>query len=193
MTTTYIPTSKLPAVVQNALENVGYHRKDIGVNARESVSIACSGGDGYRGFAVIINLGTGERQFLYGSWGGANPWNPTNRVDLDTQEHTIPVNGCVILGSEGGSRPVYASVYVRPDAIVAMLPPAVDATEDEKRVLYAYRGLKSGPYRKEFLDKIPNVTKIVDDLVARGLLKRAKNGATQITTEGRNVPTANYY
>lgn len=185
--TTYIATKALPATMQNALASVGYHRKDIAVSAKERVSIQCFGGDGYRAFAIILNYATGEHQTLWGSWGGPNAFNPQNRVDTDSQEHEIPVNGAVILGRIGGDQPVSASIYVRPDAITAMLPPAPTVTDEEKQILAAYRGLKSGPYRQEAIARVKDSAKLIDSLVERGFLKRSKNKAIQLTTEGRNA------
>ncbi len=191
---THIAVKGLPAVVQCALESVGYGRKDISVTAQETVTMGIASGDGYRAFVGVVNLDTGERKFHWGSWGGANAYCLDNRVDNDREQYAIPVNGCVILGSEGGGRPVSASIVVRADALAPMLPPPVEVTEDEKRILYAYRALKGGAYRKEYLSKIKDSAELVNGLVARGLLKRAKNDATSITTEGRNaVGSANYY
>ncbi len=85
------------------------------------------------------------------------------------------------------------------------LPTVVELSRDEVIVLSAHKQLKGGHYRdaayaraaegvhygpgprppKAFSDK--TVAQVVEALAARGLLKVAKNGASQITVEGRNA------
>ena len=85
------------------------------------------------------------------------------------------------------------------------LPAVVELSRDEVIVLSAHKQLKGGYYRdaayaraaegvhygpgprppKAFSDK--PVAQVVEALAARGLLKVAKNGASQITVEGKNA------
>lgn len=183
----HIAVNQLPRTLQSALSALGYGRKDISVDAAESVSPFGAGGNGYREFFVAVNLATGQREERWGSWGGANPFNPTNRVDNATAEYAIPANVAVIKGSIGGGRPVSARIYVRPDAMAPMLPAAPELTATETGALYCYRALKSGQYRQDELRRYGADAATIDGLVSRGLLKRASNGATQITTEGKNA------
>jgi hypothetical protein len=72
--------------------------------------------------------------------------------------------------------------------------PVERLSEEERRVMYCYGALKSGEYRKNALAEIArkhrcDTSAIVDSLVSRGYLKRATNGATQITTLGKNSRT----
>jgi hypothetical protein len=134
-----------------------------------------------------VNVETGERQIRYGSWGGANMFNPGNQVDNDDASYPIPVNGAAIKGSEGGSRPVSARIYVRPDALAPMLPPVAALTPTETGALYCYKALKSGQYRQDELRRYAVDAATIDGLVSRGYLKRASNGSTSITTEGKNA------
>ena len=85
------------------------------------------------------------------------------------------------------------------------LPAVVELSRDEVIVLSAHKQLKGGHYRdaayaraaegvhygpgprppKAFSDK--TVAQVIEALAARGLLKVAKNGASQITVEGKNA------
>lgn len=183
-TTVHVATAELPATLQQALAAVRFHRKDIGIEARPTTSIQDFGADGCRSFVVLVDLMSGRFEVQYGSWGGPNAY-AGNAVDRDDTEYTIPSSGAVIRGREGGGRPVSASIIVHPGSMAPLLPPAADTTDDEQRVLYAYAALKSGPYRQECLRKVDPT--VIDSMVARGMLKRASNGATSITTAGKNA------
>ena len=186
----HVAVKDLPQSVQRALKSVGYGRRDIRVEARPSISIQGAGGDGFREFAVILNLETGHSETLKGSWGGANPWNPRNQVDMDERQHTIPMNGAVIKGTEGGNRPVYAVLYVNPDNMAALLPAPVDLTPQEDWALAIISGLKPS-YRGEYFERRDlgayNVQNpFVQSLIAKGLVQATGSGI-QITTAGKNA------
>ena len=186
---THIKTKELPEVLQSALRAIGYHRPDIAVEGTEKVSLFDAGGEGRRGFSVLLDLTTGDSRKVQGSWGGANMFNPSNVVDLDDREHTLPPNGAVIQGSEG-YKGVYASIYLHPSNIAKVLPPKTEISDKDRSILYAYGCLKSGTYRQEELSRIGASQADIDSLVTRGLLKKAINGATSITTEGKNTRTS---
>jgi hypothetical protein len=95
----YVAVKELPNSLIRALASIGYGKKDIDVNIQDTVSLQVSGGDGRRGFALIVNLATGETHMLQGSWGGSNMFNPDNRVDLDQRDHKLGENVAVSLGS----------------------------------------------------------------------------------------------
>lgn len=176
-----------PAIVAFLKSEVFYRRKDIVVRAAEKESIACGGGDGYKGFAIIGNLDTGECKITWGSWGGANMFNPSNRVDMDTTLYTIPVNGFVITGHIGGGKPTYASMTVHPDNLPKQLTAGPVLTSEEDHVLNAIGGYKSGDCRKAALERIANCADVIASLAKRGLLKVTKAGAVSITTAGKNA------
>lgn len=205
----YFKVKELPGTLQAALASVGYGRADIGIRTAETYSMRCSGGDGYRAFVVAVNLATGEAQRATGSWGGANMFNPRNPVDLDGQERPLPPGFAVISGHEGGGRPVYASVEVHPSTMAPLLPsaPAAELSALEQTVLEVISGYTSAgrknewermaervlpwtaPYaeRQAAAKKMhADIASAQDRLVSLGLVKRAKNGAMTITTEGRN-------
>jgi hypothetical protein len=186
---THVAVRALPATVQRALKQVDYGRKDIEVRAKDSVSIQGSGGDGYQDFAVVLNIETGATETHMGSWGGANPWSPQNRVDMDDRMHAIPMNGAVIKGTRGGGRPVYAVLYVNPGNMPTFLPAPVSLTPQEDMALAIISGLKPG-YRAEYftrnkLGPYDAQNPVLLSLVKKGLV-RATGAGIQITTEGKN-------
>lgn len=178
----YAKVSDLPALVQTQLKRRGYHGKDIEVRAKEKVGLQVGGWDGKRGYTDIINLDSGSVQCHTGSWGGANPFNPTNRVDLDERQYTIPPNAVVIQGYEG-YKPM-ASCYCSAETLQPMLPAGPEVTEEEKEVLSWFLTYKAS-YRKPMVDAKP--IGMINSLVARKLLKRNKAGALSITVEGKNA------
>ena len=177
--------SNLPQSVRSALSSFGYARADIAVTASETFSFRSGGSQGRRSFVCVVNLETGDRQTVMGSWGGANMFNPSNAVDLDGTERPILPNMAVIHGSEGES--VYASIEVAPATLAPMLPAAPAIDDRDMRILACYRSLKSGNYRTEALARLKCTDLDLDRLAAMGLLKRNKAGATQITTDGKNA------
>jgi len=185
----YAKTSDLPDAIQRALDEVGYGRKDIEVEAAEEISPLGAGGAGRREFFAIVDLSSGRHEVEWGSWGGANMFSPENRVDLDRNAYRIPANVAVVRGSSGGGHPTNARVYVRPDMLAPLLPAAgVSVTPRERWVLYTFDALTSAGRKDEWArERHPPSPAELDAFVARGWLKRNKAGATQITTEGRNA------
>jgi hypothetical protein len=181
----YVFVNTLPRAIQRTLLQFGYKRKDIGISAKEYASIRSPGGAGQRDYTAVINLTNGEVKTYIGSWGGANMFNPDNKVDLSDEKVEITPNIAVIKGSEGYRS--YASLYMHETVVAIYTPEKEEVTEDEKSILRAFSHLKSGPYRKEAIAKVPNNQTIIAALVNRGLLKQSRNGATRITTEGKNA------
>lgn len=184
----YIRTKELPSGIQNVLESsVGYHRDDIEVKVTETVSPCDAGMDGMRGFFVMLNIATGKLERLNGSWGGSNMFNPSNRVDLDTNAYPIPDNVIVIKGSTGG-RGTFATIYCSPSSVVRdSLPAPSIVSELEKRALYCFAALKGGKYRRDELARYSVTESVLTGLEEKGLIKANKAGARRITTEGRNA------
>lgn len=181
----YVETKTLPPVILRALERISYGRKDISVESRESFSMACGGGDGYKAFCLVINLDSGAIQEHWGSWGGANMFNPTNAVDLNTATYPLPENGAVIDGSIGGGKPTYAALRVHPSRLVKLLPAKAELSERLTRVLNCYRYKSS--YRKDELARLKATPAETDELVRLGLIDRNRAGACSLTTAGRNA------
>lgn len=184
----YIRTKELPSGIQNVLEtSAGYHREDIEIIVVETVSPCDAGMDGMRGFFIMLNIATGQIERLNGSWGGANMFNPSNRVDLDTSAYQIPDNVIVIKGSSGG-RGTFASIYCSPSSVVRDSLPAPElVSEIEKTALYCFAALKGGKYRRDELARYGVTEAVLVGLEEKGLIKANKAGARRITTEGRNA------
>lgn len=172
-----------------ALKGIGYGCADIEIEPTSTVSSYSGGNDGQRGFVIIVNLDTGARDGKVGSWGG-NGLGGTSPVDVDAPIE-IPANGVVIKGQTGYPR-TFARIYAHPDAFGRMLPsgePAEALTPAEDQAIYCFAAIKGGEYRREEMARRNVSADTVDGLVSRGYLKRSKNGATQITTKGRNART----
>lgn len=184
----YVKVSDLPQAVQSALESVGYGRKDIQVKTSKDVVLSGSGGSGRQAFATLVNLDNGRSQTVRGSWGGQNMFDKRNPVDNDNRPYPLPPNGVAVVGVRGGGQPVWAQLHIPSSMTERILPGKPESvTDTERAVLGAYKSLKSGPYRQDSLRYAGCTDAVIDGLVARGLLKRARNGATQITTEGKNL------
>jgi hypothetical protein len=181
----FVSVRELPPCLQRALESVQYGAKDVALVAAETVCLLDPGGQGRKGFAVLVNLETGERKKLEGSWGGANMFNPSNSVDLDRADYTLPPGGAVVQGSIGYPR-TFARILLHPTNLVPLLPPKPELSDRQQRIMRMYNGYTSA-YRKEELTRMKVTPAEIDDLVAKGLLSRNKAGATQITTAGKNA------
>lgn len=182
----YAKVAELPDTIRQTLSNLGYHRKDIFLSAKEEVSPSVCGGDGKRGFCIILNVSTGKKKKMWGSWGGSNMFNPNNQVDLDTNMYKIPDDFCVITGTIGNG--TYAELTVNPNNMLKALPEAPDISDRDKWILYTFKGLTSAGRKNEWNreDDIPTEDDL-NRLASAGYLKRSKNGATRITTEGKNI------
>jgi hypothetical protein len=183
---TFLPVATLPEVLRRALVDAEYGRKDIAVEASPTFSFQASFGEGFRAFAVAVNLETGDTKRLDGSWGGASI-NHTSQVDGDHADHVIPVNGAIILGQVGGGRPVSARIILNPENVAKLLPAVDGSVTDRDRDLLAIFGSIKSSYRKEYLDRAKATPAEVDSLISRGLLSRNKAGSVAITTTGKNA------
>lgn len=181
---TFVAVKSLPETIKDALRSVGFAKADVAVVASQSVTLASSYGQGFRAYAVGLDIVTGTKRTIYGSWGGANPFErsiPDAQPTLD-----IPVNGAVITGQEGGGRPVSATIHVAPGTVAPWLNPPSDVTDRDRSILAIFGGIKPG-YRAEYLGRANVTDAEVDSLVSRGFLSRNKAGATAITTAGKNA------
>jgi hypothetical protein len=206
---TQVPVKSLSPTVQLALSRAGYRKLDVNVASDETHCVYSMGSQGDRAFAALVK-GDSITAFGVGSFGGPNMFSSQGKIgelgfnpDNDRQYHEVPIDGAIITGIIGKFATVwmhpiaFARLVARDDATAAVVAdalldgaPTVAATVlnlesltlEEKQVLYGYGALKSGEYRQRQLE---GLGKVVDALVTRGLLKRASNGATQITTTGK--------
>jgi hypothetical protein len=127
---------------------------------------------------IAVNLDTGERKSMIGSWGGGNMFTST-LVDAGSEMAELPANGAVIKGTMGYPR-TYATIYAHPNALGRFLPAGEDdrdeLTAEELQALYCFVCIKGGEYRREELRRRSVSDSTVDGLVSRGYLKRNRAG-----------------
>jgi len=186
----YIAVKSLPSVLQLVLKNCGYAKKDIEVYIKESESIFFGGGDGYKGFAVLVNMSTGETKRFDGSWGGSNMFSPNNVVDTLDKNHVIPENGAIIRGFTGGSSGItHCTITIQPKNVVAgLLADKPELTEVEAKILGIMSAYKPA-YRKPYLAGNESV---IESLIARGFIVRNKAGSLSLSTQGKNAAPKRY-
>lgn len=190
----YVQTKELLPALQDALKSVRYGAKDIRLEAADKVDSYSEGDRGSRGFLIALNLDTGERKSMRGSWGGGNMFTST-LVDSGSEMAELPVNGAVIKGTMGYPR-TFATIYAHPNAIGRFLPAGADDRDElsaeELQALYCFACLKGGEGRRDELRRRNVSDSTVDSLVSRGYLKRNRSGATSVTTAGKNASTVRY-
>ncbi len=189
----YIDVKDLPATLQVALRALGYGRSNINVSASDTYCMAASGGGtGLRAFVCAVDLATGKRETVFGSWGGSNMFNPTNAVDLDREQRPLPPNFAVIHGTEGEM--VRATVNVNPATLNPLLPKQTEEMSHlDRAVLSMYAGLNSGGRKNQIerwvldarqyagilSDGSRSREKIPDDAAGRGEWARARVAARE--------------
>lgn len=186
----YATIKSLPDSLRDTLKALDYGRGDIEIRTAESVTMSDSGWAGRRAFAALVNLVTGQRQTIRGSWGGQNMFDRSNPVDNDSNAYPIPPNGAIITGSHGPTSTggTIAVIHLPASMRANVLPaPSEALTQAERDALYCHHVIVGGAYRRDELRRRNVPVETVDSLVTRGLLKRNKVGATSITTDGKNA------
>lgn len=183
----YVKIASLPTSVQAALKSVNYGKADIEVRPGTTVTLSSSSGNGYRAFVTLVNLTTGQHATTWGSWGGANMFDPGNAVDNDDRPYPLPADGVAITGQKGGTTPVYATLHVPASMVDRLLPAPSTLTDAERDALYCYVSVRGGAYRKDELRRRNVAAATIDALVTRGLLTRNRAGAVAVTTDGKNA------
>lgn len=188
----HVEVRDLSPVLQRALASVRYGARDISVEARDSIALRTGAGSaGARGFVTIVNLVSGEFHTEVGDWGG--PGLGMKLADFSDDRLQLTDDACVILGSMGYPR-TFARIYANGRVIGRFLPSSDSETltEIEQQAIYCFAAIKGGEYRREEMRRRKVTPDVVDSLVSRGYLKRARNGATQITTKGKNARTVRH-
>tara|TARA_R110000824_G_scaffold173688_4_gene351827 strand:+ start:100 stop:699 length:600 start_codon:yes stop_codon:yes gene_type:complete len=184
----HISMTQLPQCVINAAASDGHKRADIKAVECDAVSPFYPADAGSRGVCILVDLETGSKTKSYGSWGGANMFvnPPVDSLDCPVP---IPEGHVVLKGSTGNLN--LLTLYARAEFLSQFeedeLP---ELTEREATVLWAHRNCKSS-YRKDHYYSRGLTTAQLDiaktGLELKGLLKIAKNGASKLTTAGRNA------
>jgi hypothetical protein len=184
----YVNTNELPEIIQRALKSFGYGRRDINLEARDSIDIGGGANKGSRAVLIVVNIAVNQvTSETRGSWGGQNPFVKT--IDDVSNLLEIPDNFVVIFGGEGGQGS-YASLYANSKTVAPLLPaPSPELTRGQLNALYVFRALKSSA-RKEELLRLGVTLGELGQLVLDGYLVRKGNG-TQITVKGKNASPRN--
>lgn len=188
----HVLVKELPEVLQRALKEVRYNKRDIDIQSADKVSPSegSAGFEGNRGYVVVVDLSSNHYKVHFGAWGGANAFDQ-RQVDLDDRPQPIPPNGAVIVGEYGG-RGSFAHIKVNPTNLQGILPrPAEEIDEKEAKALDAILGLKSGyradEFRRRGLGRYSIENPLIQSLAAKKLIKIDARGGIQVTTEGKNA------
>jgi len=187
----YVTVKELPDSIQKVLKQVKYGRRDIEVKPGTTYQMGGAGGDGSKEFIAAVNLETGKYKIEWGSWGGANMFNPRNPVDLDTKSRPIRKNMAVVSGNIGGG-PTWAYITVLPANLQQLLESGDedDLSEDEVQAISMIVGYKPSYRKEEFprkgLGEYGPKNPIILSLQKKGMVKINRAGAIQATTAGRN-------
>jgi hypothetical protein len=188
----HVQVKELIPALRDALASVRYGGADVRVEAAERVDSYSEGGTGSRGFCIVVNLDTGARERIVGSWGGGNMF-VRSLVDSGSERVELPPNGALVKGTMGYPR-TFATIYAHPAAVGRFLPSGEEEelSAEEQNAMFCFVGLKGGAYRREELSRRRVSDSTVESLISRGYLKRNRAGATQATTKGKNAPRVRY-
>lgn len=181
----YVEVNALPDSLRNALSSVGYRKSNVEILIRPTVALSDMGGEGRRAYACLVKLDTGEHHITLGSWGGPCIFAASNPVDNDNRSHTLPHNGAVIKGSEGGNHPVTATIYIGSSNVLPCLPAPVELTERQRKIM-GWFGMLTSAARKENIVRHRVTPDELQALVTMGLIKSVGRGLG-ITTAGENT------
>lgn len=181
-----IRTKDLPDCLKVALKEVEYGAQDIGVEVSSTISPLSQGGQGSRGFTLVVELSTGKFTKRLGSWGGASLEH--KQVDFDDRSTPLLEGFAVIKGTMGFPRTI-ATISINPANVAKFLPEPTKITERQRGILRAFRELTSMGRRDEWARNPVNAPTVeeLNELVKLKLLARSSNGATKITVEGKNA------
>jgi len=184
----HISMNQLPQCVINAAASDGHKRADIKAVECDSVSPHYPADQGSRGVCIVVNLETGNKVKTYGSWGGANMFTAPP-VDSVTGPIPIPP-GCVVLKGSTGNLNLL-TLYARPEFLAQFEEDEKqELTERESTVLWAHKNCNSKGRKEHYYDRGLTAAQLdlaKSGLENKGLLKIAKNGASKLTTAGRNA------
>ena len=176
-----IETKSLPDSIKNALKQVGYGSNDISVEVVEKSNLRNPAAfEGNRGYAILVNLETGETKVTWGSWGGSNMFVQTI-VDDCEQEFDLPHN-CAVIKGESGGRGNYAHLYLHPSNTVPGLLCAPVIDKETYHALNPHRYI--GIYKKEMMAAVKSED--TEKAISAGYLTKKGRGIG-LTTEGKNA------
>lgn len=206
MLITTIAIKNLPAGLARAVAALNPKGNDVKIEARATAYASTNSQMYHVANALVTDLDNPDSVTVRrGVWGGDNGFNkaPADRAwdpVFDDQPRDVPLGGAILVGTIGR----FCSIYVHPetfavrfctsdvarDAIIEgrtseasmILDTERALTDDECAILYAHHCYKSGEYRQRVVKRY---TTALESCITRGFIKRAKNGACQITTQGK--------
>lgn len=186
MSITYLEREQIPA---HFLRGFNYNGRKFKVQASGKVTIHDTiWGGGTRSTWHMLRLADGALAPLDQSKRDPKPGDPFGWIpNVDGQSFDIPEGYAVVEHSIFCGKDMGLTFYVRPEALAPLLPPPAEIDQRDRRILGTFAGLKSGEYRREALAKLSYTGADRDRLVALGMLRVSSNGATAVTTAGRNA------
>lgn len=203
---TTIARKDAPAGLATALRALAARGNDVVIAACERAYVRTDSQVYTCANALVLNLDDASSVTTRrGVWGGNNGFNrpPADRAwdpVFDDQERDVPVGGAIVVGLIGR----YVWVFVHPttfaerfvkndvardamlegrtDALDAIRSADADLSDAECAILYVHCAYKSGEYRKRVVRAYASA---LESCVARGLIKRAANGACSISVAGK--------
>lgn len=180
-----VHVKEFPAILRLAFP--GYSGRKFKVESSADVTLHSDSWEGgskvsYR----LIDLETGEVRGVTREFG--NPYtNPSGQVPTVALRPGLAVVAhSIFCGKDTG-----LTAYLHPDNFVAMLPPAIEMSADERRALDIIGSYKGGHHRAEAWRGLPGryeaANPLIQSLAAKRLVTINRAGAVAITTEGRNA------
>lgn len=202
---TVVSISDLPAGLRAAVEPFAGKRGAVKIHCEDTVYPSTDSRTYTCANVIVFDLDDPSGNTMRrGVWGGNNGFNraPIDRAwdpVFDTERHPVPVGGAVVVGTLGDycfvsvHTTTFAERFVtndvardalltgRLDEYRAIVDQAAPLTDEECAILYGLSCLTSAG-RKPILAAYPEA---LDSCVQRGFAKRAKNGASQATAQGK--------
>lgn len=203
---TTVTIKSLPAGLARAIALLDPKGRDVEIEAKETAYVSSDSQCYMVRNAIVPDLDVAfSVQTRTGVWGGNNGFNkpPADRAwdpIFDDQPRDVPLGGAIVVGTVGRFCSVYvhpttfAERYIKNDVVrdallegrtsdaAAIASDDANLSDEECAILYAHVCYKSGEYRKRVTTKY---TAALESCVARGLVKRASNGACTATVAGK--------
>lgn len=111
-----VARASLPRQIKAALDQLRVTRREARVSMQDTFDMATYPDDGCRGFVAYVDIRSGAvGPHHRSSWGGGFTNDPVEKmVNNDRTPRPVPAGKIVVKGTEGGGRPTWAEIYVRP-------------------------------------------------------------------------------
>lgn len=185
-------TKELPPKIVEILKEQNFRKNIIEIEIKDAFR-SWSGGDGLRGYYVIVNVLSGRIiDSGVGSWGGSNMFT-TNEVD-EGKTKQLPPHCIGITGVTGSYN--LAMIFTREEDLQFLIPKQKedvnksDLEEIEIKVLDVFCSIKPSYRQNEFyhrrLGEYSKNNPFIQSLLEKGLLKEVGTGI-QVTPKGKTM------